>query len=830
MNPEDLDLPQPPEGVLDPKVPWSRINPNSRLWLILKARLTGRPVEGYNYSSYVNITEAEADTLIANMKKDPRGYPSLDQESGTPVQWMERQRLYQEWLVEEYLEKPFRKKVDQKIEEAEIERRVNEIQEKKKEIADTLNKPKQPEVEPQDKLIPADPLDIPDPWEGSETVPNIVTPVDIKPTLILPPAKDPEPVVEPEVEKPQQEKKPKQEKTFIIPETLSPEVRTTIRNFAGNLDSIRREMSKQTRILQRREGNYRRIINGLESTKFLLGQQVENYREALDDLETQQRITEAYSAPIGPQPTQSPTPWAVAGPEDVGNDQGFTPRLPAEKLSQGGFLNTPYPARFASGGVNVASNFAGKMLQPGIYDNPTIGILPPNSAVIPFNRNSGKKLMGQYDTQQYIQALGETMFKPINALLGGALANLGEILRDLGAFAGYFNGGLKSLFGSLSGLLKLPVSMILDLLGGPAYAGTQPINEETKSFYDSWKAYMDKNNLIFPGGGFAPGGGGGAGAGEGQDSGGPEAEWMGGLQYAPPRNPFADTDGQETGIDISLKGKGTNGYGQGLTIKNPIDNLYYFSKVPKGFQNAGGPTRGINGTSRRVRKGTGPSGFGHWATYYIKDNDGTFYELMIGHLDRPAPTWNDTGNGVKLNKGVKIGVQGASGSSVGNTPDGTYDHMTTHINSPNRRNPARSGQLLIQWARELDAYKPTNMPQQPPIAGLEVGGEIKEGKISNLSNTFTDIFQSNSRQPVVSTPTKSISTPSSTSPLPKVQRTTTTPVATATKTKPKVYNISAPQVGPSIQVIPTPTLKPQFIMMDVPTNDILESNEIRRMM
>jgi hypothetical protein len=96
----------PPEGVLDPKVPWSRINPNSRLWLILKARLTGKPQgDGYNYSSYVNISNEEADRLIANMKKDPRGYPSLDQESGTPIDWMERQRLYQEWLVENYLGK-----------------------------------------------------------------------------------------------------------------------------------------------------------------------------------------------------------------------------------------------------------------------------------------------------------------------------------------------------------------------------------------------------------------------------------------------------------------------------------------------------------------------------------------------------------------------------------------------------------------------------------------------------------------------------------------------------------------------------------------------------
>jgi len=125
-------LPQPPEGVLDPKIPWSRINPNSRLWLVLKSKLTGRRQGDEFYSSYVNLSDADADKLIANMKKDPRGYPSLDQTSGTPVQWMERQRLYQEWLVEAYLENPFREDVNKKIEAAEQERRLLEIQEQRK--------------------------------------------------------------------------------------------------------------------------------------------------------------------------------------------------------------------------------------------------------------------------------------------------------------------------------------------------------------------------------------------------------------------------------------------------------------------------------------------------------------------------------------------------------------------------------------------------------------------------------------------------------------------------------------------------------------------------
>lgn len=69
MNPEDLDLPQPPEGVLHPTMPWSRINPNSRLWLILKSKLTGRRQGDESYTSYVNLSDADADRLIENIKK-----------------------------------------------------------------------------------------------------------------------------------------------------------------------------------------------------------------------------------------------------------------------------------------------------------------------------------------------------------------------------------------------------------------------------------------------------------------------------------------------------------------------------------------------------------------------------------------------------------------------------------------------------------------------------------------------------------------------------------------------------------------------------------------
>jgi hypothetical protein len=177
------NLPQPPEGILDPQKPWHLPMPKSPgLWGTLKARLTGRPNEYGNYSSYVNITEADADRLIANMKKDPRGYPQLDQTSGTPSQWMERQKIYQEWLVEEYLEKPFREEVNEKIDAKtsnvldrvfiEAKEEVKEA-ETKEEVVDILEDKKEILEDIQEKISPPpNEYQIPDPWEGSYTTPD----------------------------------------------------------------------------------------------------------------------------------------------------------------------------------------------------------------------------------------------------------------------------------------------------------------------------------------------------------------------------------------------------------------------------------------------------------------------------------------------------------------------------------------------------------------------------------------------------------------------------------------------------------------------------------
>lgn len=101
-----MNLSEPPSGVLDPKHPWySNAQVGERTWRILKLKLTGgKGDDGTQYSSFVNLSDADADILIENLKKDPRGYPQFNQTGG--MAGYENLQKYQEWLVDEYLVKP----------------------------------------------------------------------------------------------------------------------------------------------------------------------------------------------------------------------------------------------------------------------------------------------------------------------------------------------------------------------------------------------------------------------------------------------------------------------------------------------------------------------------------------------------------------------------------------------------------------------------------------------------------------------------------------------------------------------------------------------------
>lgn len=758
MNPEDLDLPQPPEGVLDPKMPWYSAKVSERVWKLLKAKLTGRRMDdGTQYSSFVNLTEADADKLIANLKKDPRGYPQFNNTGG--AEEYENLQKYQEWLQEEYLEKPFRKQVDAKIEEADIQRVINQRKESK--------------VKPVTPLIPT---------KKDEELLKLPPVSEVKPELIPEIPEEKKPELNPEIPQPvaQPEKKKKfklRDEDLTVPYMMPSKVSKAMDYYGKSLDKVGRGISKNTSIMVRNLSYLRRIKEDLNDAKFLLEQMGENYKEAMDDIAKKKRRQEtiqnffggikqsvfgkkdktitrksspdsqAYSDPIGPQPMNSPTPWAAKGEGEDGGmygGEGFVPRLPSTKLSSGGFISSSLASGGIGGGI---SSLSGNIIQPGIYTNPVRGILPPGFAVIPMNRNWGKEILGIYDSQKMMQSLGEVLKKSINALLGAAVSVFGDVLRGFGPLAGYFNINLAKNIDNLSNILEIPRSAVLNLFGGPAYAGVIPNEEDERTFYKSWKIYMDENGLRFMGGQQRNRPLTGGDEGEDVDTTSQESEAQQGVQMGTRGFAFGD-DGQETGVDFNLKGRGSNGQGRGLRIRNPIDNLYYFEKAPMdGFLSMGSPTRGVDGTTQRIVKGTGPSGFGHYATFYIKDSDGKFYELLIGHLDETARKFenNDANGGTLIKKGAIIGVQGASGSSQGDTSDGTYDHMSTHVNSLGRSNRNRSMELLKNWYDSMNKLNPAEFaPAQPPVS-RQLGGSVgkpstfKFTKISSSPSPLIDI-------------------------------------------------------------------------------------------
>ena len=117
---------KPPEGILDPQQPWYPVDRvGEKIWIILKAKLTGGEAFGTSYLSFVYLTNADADKLITNIKKYGK-YPQVNQTGGAGG--YENLEKYYEWLVEEFLEKPFRKQVDDKIEEASIASRMKDIE------------------------------------------------------------------------------------------------------------------------------------------------------------------------------------------------------------------------------------------------------------------------------------------------------------------------------------------------------------------------------------------------------------------------------------------------------------------------------------------------------------------------------------------------------------------------------------------------------------------------------------------------------------------------------------------------------------------------------
>ena len=511
-----MSLPQPPEGILDPKLPWFPGKVGEKTWVILKARLTGGEAFGTGYSSFVNLTSADADKLIENLKKDPRGYPQFNQTGGALE--YENLQKYQEWLREDYLEKPFNKERDAKIEEAAIESRMREIdaerqQNKIKELEEQAKKDKESIPLPpiQEEKKEQDILDS-DQEAIEEQVEEITTGLDSV-----------------------QEEEKKAETPKQTPEQDSSKLDSDIQAISDSLLTIKGSLSNQISDLGSIERDSIKSLSALEGLKQLFQTQTDIIKREVETSKSKQAedSLEKSNVVSGTDEATSTTAdnkaegiiQGVDGPTiTVKTTEGEFRQ--GQKISQGGgggglfdmlkgiagkFMGGGKggggagggsPLKMSRGGIAVGpTKLAGGAFSPGIYSKPTRGNLGPGQAVVPLNRNIGKKMFPDQlkQTIKLQQPLADVMAQPLKAIGLSILAVAGNFLRLLGPLAGFFTPYVSGLVKGFAGVLGVPVAIVGALLGGPAYAAMEDQERQQNVFAKLWASLMDKFGFSFGG-------------------------------------------------------------------------------------------------------------------------------------------------------------------------------------------------------------------------------------------------------------------------------------------------------------------------------------------
>ncbi|QPB08438.1 hypothetical protein [Synechococcus phage S-H9-2] len=166
-----------------------------------------------------------------------------------------------------------------------------------------------------------------------------------------------------------------------------------------------------------------------------------------------------YTAPIGPQPMNSPTPWARRGAGDRGGMHGqgeFTPRMESS------------PTKFASGGVIKDSKPTPreKFAAGGIVDNPTTG-----QAVIPQNKLTSA-VQGNQENAKKADPFAKVLQLPTMAAGGMLMSIVGNVINNMGGIAKLFRPVLSRLFVPAAAAFGLPANLITAFFGAPAQAAT----------------------------------------------------------------------------------------------------------------------------------------------------------------------------------------------------------------------------------------------------------------------------------------------------------------------------------------------------------------------
>ena len=118
-----MSLPTPPSGILDSDQPWYRAKVSDATFERLKAKLTGgTDAGGTSYSKFIQCSPAEADKIIANLKKDPRGYPQMRMPGGGESYQIMID--YYQWLKDSYLtDEPKEEDIPVEVEVVEVEQK-----------------------------------------------------------------------------------------------------------------------------------------------------------------------------------------------------------------------------------------------------------------------------------------------------------------------------------------------------------------------------------------------------------------------------------------------------------------------------------------------------------------------------------------------------------------------------------------------------------------------------------------------------------------------------------------------------------------------------------
>jgi len=85
---------------------------------------------------------------------------------------------------------------------------------------------------------------------------------------------------------------PLRDEDLVAPRQMPSNVSKAMAKYGDALDAIGNQLSKQNSILTRNLEYLRRIDEDLGDVEFLLGQMSENYQEALDDFESEERKKE----------------------------------------------------------------------------------------------------------------------------------------------------------------------------------------------------------------------------------------------------------------------------------------------------------------------------------------------------------------------------------------------------------------------------------------------------------------------------------------------------------------------------------------------------------